>query len=145
MSSLQTIKHGVTIRGLAPLFQVYDMPTSIAFYRDILGFEVISTSPVLGKDFFNWALLKLNGTELMLNTAYEEDDRPAHPDDARIAAHEDTSLYFACPDVDRTYQYLLSKGISLQAPVITHYGFKTIYVKDPDGFMLVFHWAMDER
>ena len=34
----------VEIRGMAPLFQVYDMPTSIAFYRDVLGFEVVTTS-----------------------------------------------------------------------------------------------------
>jgi hypothetical protein len=25
---------------MAPLFQVFDMPTSIAFYRDVLGFTV---------------------------------------------------------------------------------------------------------
>ncbi len=41
---------GLDIRGLAPLLQVYDMPTSVRFYRDLLGFEVVMTSPVLGED-----------------------------------------------------------------------------------------------
>ena len=30
------------IDGMAPLLQVFDMPTSLRFYRDVLGFEVIS-------------------------------------------------------------------------------------------------------
>jgi catechol 2,3-dioxygenase-like lactoylglutathione lyase family enzyme len=38
------------IRGVAPLLQVFDMPTSVRFYRDKLGFEVVSTSPVLAED-----------------------------------------------------------------------------------------------
>ena len=27
---------GIEIRGMAPLLQVFDMPTSIAFYRDVV-------------------------------------------------------------------------------------------------------------
>jgi catechol 2,3-dioxygenase-like lactoylglutathione lyase family enzyme len=34
----------IEVQGVAPLFQVFDMPTSIAFYRDVLGCEVVSTS-----------------------------------------------------------------------------------------------------
>ena len=75
----------IEIRGMAPLLQVFDMPTSIAFYRDVLRFEVVTTSKPRG-EHFDWALLRLNGVELMLNTAYEEDARPPAPDPARIAA-----------------------------------------------------------
>jgi len=28
------------IHGIAPLLQVFDMPTSLHFYRDVLGFTV---------------------------------------------------------------------------------------------------------
>jgi len=65
----------VDIRGMAPLLQVFDMPTSIKFYRDALGFEVVTTSTPRG-EHFDWALPQVNGVELMLNTAYEEDARP---------------------------------------------------------------------
>ena len=82
----------IEIRGMAPLLQVFDMPASIVFYRDVLGFQVKSTSSP-GKERFDWALLTLNGVELMLNTAYEEDARPPAPDPARVAAHEDTAIY----------------------------------------------------
>lgn len=62
------------LRGLAPLLQVFDMPASIRFYRDLLGFELVSTSHP--GEQFDWALLRLNGVELMLNTAYEAEARP---------------------------------------------------------------------
>ena len=99
---------GIDIRGMAPLLQVFDMPTSIAFYRDTLGFEVVTTSKP-GGEHFDWALLRLNGVELMLNTAYEEGARPPAPDPARIAAHDDTCLYFGCPDVDSAYAFLRAR------------------------------------
>ncbi len=37
----------MTIRTTSgtPLLQVYDLPTSLAFYRDVLGFEVVDTAP----------------------------------------------------------------------------------------------------
>lgn len=34
----------ITVRGLCPLLQVFDMPTSLRFYRDILGFSVVERS-----------------------------------------------------------------------------------------------------
>jgi glyoxylase I family protein len=85
------------IRGLAPLVQVFDMPTSVRFYRDLLGFN-LSTSQA--EDRFSWALLRLDGIEFMLNTAYEDDERPSVPDPARVTGHADTALFFGCPDVD---------------------------------------------
>lgn len=43
------------LAGFCPLLQVFDMPTSLAFYRDVLGFEVIQASPpgdkVSGENF----------------------------------------------------------------------------------------------
>jgi glyoxylase I family protein len=128
----------IDIRGLAPLLQVFDMPTSIHFYRDVLGFEVATTSRQ--GDRFDWALLRLKGVELMLNTAYEEDSRPAAPDPARISAHSDTALFFGCADLDGTYKHLLAHGLPVEEPVIRDYGMRQLYVTDPDGYSLCFQW-----
>lgn len=126
------------IRGLAPLLQVFDMPTSIHFYRDILGFEVVNTS---GRgDDVGWALLRLNGVELMLNTAYESDQRPPVPGANRVSAHADTGLYFGCPDVEQAYVQLRIKGLDVAEPVIRTYGMKQLNVTDPDGYNLCFQW-----
>jgi glyoxylase I family protein len=126
------------IRGLVPLLQVFDMPASIHFYRDILGFEVVHTSGTAEK--FDWALLRLNSVELMLNTAYEGDERPPFPDANRGAAHADTGLYFGCPDVEQAYVQLRIKGLEVAEPVIRTYGMKQLNVTDPDGYNLCFQW-----
>jgi hypothetical protein len=53
----------IDARGVCPLLQVYDMATSVKFYRDMLGFEVVTKSPVLGPDRFHWVLLRrMNST-----------------------------------------------------------------------------------
>ncbi|MDB5149843.1 MAG: hypothetical protein JWQ57_3863 [Mucilaginibacter sp.] len=129
------------IKGLAPLLQVFDMPVALGFYRDVLGFEIAQAS---GEgDDVDWVLLKLNSIELMLNTAYEKPNRPPEPDEQRIAAHADTSLYFGHPDIDKLYSYLLSKDMHLKKPQITGYGWKAIYLLDPDGYLLCFHWPLE--
>lgn len=124
------------INGMAPLIQVYDMPTAIRFYRDVLGFEVISQSTP--GDHFDWALLQLCDIELMLNTAYEADHRPEQPDPTRVRWHDDTALFFGCPDVDAVYQHMLDHGIQLNPPITTGYGMKQLYLHDPDGYNLCF-------
>jgi len=132
------------IRGLAPLLQVYDMPTSVRFYRDQLGFTVRMTSPSLGgEDRFHWCLLELGNAQLMLNSAYEFDsDRPVPPDAARTTAHDDICVYFSCPDVDAAYEEFRSKGVALGPPKVAPYGMKQLCFHDPDGFALCFQWAV---
>lgn len=127
------------VRGVTTLLQVYDMPTSIRFYRDVLGFEVVTTSPLLGEDRFHWALLRLGDTELMLNTAYEfDEERPVPPDAARVAAHDDTGLYFGCPNVEAVYEELRAKGVKVDEPKVTPYCMKLLFLRDPDGYVLSF-------
>ena len=130
------------VEGLAPLFQVFDMPASMHFYRDLLGFEVTNTSKPLSEraDHVNWAMLQLNGTTLMLNTAYEPEYRPAAPDPARIAAHSDSALYFARRDVDQAYRQLRTLGLNVKEPVVAPYGMKQLNLTDPDGYHLCFQW-----
>ena len=65
------------LRGVTPLLQVYDMPTSIRFYRGTLGFQVHTHAPHRGgsdPDSFHWVWLKHGVVDLMLNTAYEFDE-----------------------------------------------------------------------
>jgi len=120
------------IGGFATLIQVFDMPTSLAFYRDVLGFQVISDAPEDGR--CDWVWLKSGESELMLNTAYEADDRPPAPDLARIAAHADVTLYFGCDNVESAHTELRARGIATREPFVTGYGMKQLYLKDPDGY-----------
>lgn len=130
----------VDVRHVCTLLQVFDMPTSVHFYRDILGFEIVETSARDG-DQFDWGLLRLEDTHVMLNTAYEMHDRPARPEPSRVSAHGDTCLYFGCPDPDAVYKHLQAQGVDVQPPKNAPYGMRQLYVTDPDGYGLCFQWS----
>jgi len=136
----------IAIEGVTALLAVWDVPTSLQFYRDVLGFEVVSHSPPFteAKDDFGWALLRLNGVELMLNNAYDDNVRPAQGEDpARVKAHGDTTLYFGCRDVDGAYAALRERGVAVEAPKVAYYGMKQLYLKDPDGYGVCFQWSAE--
>lgn len=128
------------LRGLTPLLQVYDMPASIRFYRDLLGFHIHSHAPHRGgedPDRFHWVWLKRGDLNLMLNTAYEfDEERPVPPDPARVAAHGDTVLYFDCPDLDAAFQQLRARLPDLAPPHLTGYGMRELSFHDPDSYLI---------
>ena|ERR1700733_6113795 len=127
--------------GLTPLIGVFDMPTSLKFYRDVLGFEIVAASPEVvtpeGR-FSHWMWLRLGGAEVMLNTQYDSGERPASPSPERNDVHGDTSFYIGCADVEGTYEELKQRGLVADPPKKALYGLKLFSVKDPDGYALVF-------
>ena len=131
------------IKGMTPLLQVFDMAVSLQFYCDVLGFEIASADANTVAPNHNWVWLKLNGTDLMLNTAYEYDQRPPSPDPRRAASHEDIGLFLGAPDVDAVYAHLRAKGIDVKEPKVAPYGMKQLYLRDPDGYVLCFQWRAD--
>ena len=131
----------IEIRGMAPLLSVFDMPTSLKFYRDVLGFEVVQDS---GQgDNSGWVMLQLNDATLMLNTAYDDDERPPAPNPTHNAVHRDTCIYLGCPDVEAAYSYLKENGIDLESPTVAPYGMKQLYLSDPDGYNICFQWPVE--
>jgi glyoxylase I family protein len=130
----------VNIQGMTPLLQVFDVPTSLKFYCDVLGFEIVQTDHNTIAPNYNWVWLRLKDMDLMLNTAYEYDERPPAPDPRRVATHGDTALYFGAPDVEAVYAHLRAKGFDVKEPTVAPYGMKQLFVTDPDGFALCFQW-----
>jgi uncharacterized glyoxalase superfamily protein PhnB len=130
--------------SLTPLIQVFDMPRSVGFYRDVLGFEVTDTSAEVEAPegrHFQWALLKHGPAAVMLNTAYDVGERPAALAKSVVVAHGDTCLYLGCPDVDAAYDLLKSKGAAQRPPKVTAYGMKQLYLRDPDGYAVCLQQA----
>jgi glyoxylase I family protein len=126
----------IEFTGQTPLLQVFDMPTSVAFYRDRLGFEVVQQAGA--GDDVDWIWLRKNDSDLMLNTAYERDERPPRPDPARIAAHADVTLFYGCRDADALHRALRERGVECGPPTVAPYGMKQLTVRDPDGYLLCF-------
>lgn len=131
----------IKIEGMAPLLEVFDMPTSLTFYQDKLGFRVTGDS---GQgDESGWVMLELGDATIMLNTAYDDGERPEAPDPARAAAHRDTCIYFGCPNVDAAYEHLKANNIECEPPSIAPYGMKQLCVSDPDNYNLCFQWPAE--
>ena len=130
----------IVIEGMTPLLQVFDMSASLKFYCDVLGFEIVQTDNNTTAPNHNWVWLRLNSVDLMLNTAYEYDQRPSMPDPLRVATHRDVALFFGAPDVDAVYAHLRGSRIDVHEPTIAPYGMKQLFVHDPDGFELCFQW-----
>src|SRR5262245_48527457 len=49
----------------------------------------------------------------MLDTMYEDDDRPSASDPGRASAHGDATLFMGRRDLDAAYAHLRSKGVDL--------------------------------
>jgi uncharacterized glyoxalase superfamily protein PhnB len=132
----------IEIHGVSPLVQVFDMPRSIRFYRDVLGFTVtgIAKAKSDDPDDVDWVMLQLCDATVMLNTAYDPDDVPDAPEPGRWSGHQDTTLYFGCPDVDAAYRCLVEKGLDVKPPKVAWYGMKQLYLTDPDGFGICVQW-----
>lgn len=133
----------IPVRGMIPLLQVFDMPASLRFYCNQLGFELVQSAGP--ENDVGWVMLRLGGAQLMLNTQFELHDRPSAQDPKRTAAHGDTALYFGCPDVDAAYQHFRAQGLPVKSPYVTGYGYKAVDVKDPDGYHLCFHWPAEKE
>ncbi len=117
------------------------MLKSLAFYRDILGFEIVSSSPEVetaeGR-FSHWVWLKFGSAALMLNTQYDSDKRPEQPDGTRVATHSDISCYISCSDIEVPYEQLSKRGLKADPPRMAPYGLKVFNVIDPDGYGIIF-------
>src|SRR5438477_11042648 len=117
---------GIEIKGMTLLLSVFNMPRALAFYRDILGFEVVTDSG--NGDDSSWVWLCLNGADLMLNDQYDPGHVPDAPPAERTRWHHDTCLYFSCEDVNGAYEYLKSKRVNVKPPKVVPYGMKQLYV-----------------
>ena len=124
--------------GLTPLIGVFDMPSALAFYRDMLGFSVVAASPEVDTAegrFSHWMWLRFGGAEIMLNTLYDSNERPMQPPEKRS---KDAAFYIGCPDVELAHLELTSRGLKAESPKMAPYGPKLFSVEDPDGYTIVF-------
>jgi catechol 2,3-dioxygenase-like lactoylglutathione lyase family enzyme len=122
---------------LTPLVQVFDMPAAVRFYCEVLGFEVVTTSPeVDGPEgrHFQWARLRRGAATLLLNTPDDNGERPAQFDRSRWSGHAATCLFIGCSDVDAAYEELRTKIPQLEPPTIEPYGMKQLLLTDADGY-----------
>jgi len=110
-----------------------DYNASLAFYRDILGMELISEvyreerSSMMAK-------LSMNGQYLIeLFTFPDSPKRPSYPEACGLR-----HLAFSVANLDDTFEYMTAKGVECEAIRTTPDGERCFFTHDPDGLPIEF-------
>jgi len=120
-----------TVNGIAPFFIAKDVPASLSFYRNLLGFEVVFAEP--NDDPF-FGIVARDGAMIMLKDVGVS-PVPNYTRDP--AARWDA--YVNVPDPDELATEYLSRGVQFSVPLKdTHDGLRGFELKDADGYVLFF-------
>jgi len=115
----------VTFRRLTPMLRTPDLPGTLAFYRDVLGFELAASALEHG-----WLMLRRDGAELMLSglNDHEGDTVPGFTG----------SLYLEVDDVDVFWDTVRDRARIGYTPETFSYGMREFAVYDNNGYLLQF-------
>ena len=131
-----------TLSSIAPFFIVADVPATLSFYRDMLGFEVTFRGPTPEDEFFG--IVRRDGAMIMFKSLGAIRDgkeilvEPV-PNYAREPAFS-WDAYVDVPDLDALAAEFISRGVNFSVPLTDRGadGVRGFVIKDPDGYGLFF-------
>lgn len=131
----------MTLTRLIPMLNVSEIDKSIDFYREALGFEIVSDPALVAE--WRWATIRSGEVELMLS---ETGSAPGLS--GTVDPHADTRwpavFYFYPDDVAALFAEVIRKGYQSTPLEVTHYGMLEFSLRDPDGHVLSFGQDADE-
>jgi len=123
------------ISGISPFFIVSDVPSSMAFYVDRLGFEITFQGPEPDDIFFG--IVRRGGAQILM----KEVGVPPVPNYTRdikkgIARWD---AFVSVPDPEALAAEFASRNVEFFQPLRdTHDGLRGFEIKDADGYLLFF-------
>jgi uncharacterized glyoxalase superfamily protein PhnB len=133
-----------------------DAKKSVAFFRDMLGFEVEKTWP--DEKNPRWANLQMGSQSIMLGASMSPEDAQKMCGGDEGAAKYMATLaeefqknrpgvgivvYVRVDDVDAYHAKLVAKGMKgLPPPKTQFYGIRDFGLEDPDGYRFLFYQAV---
>ena len=119
---------------LSPNIMVDDLPGTIRFYIEQMGFSVEATAPE--QPPYDWASLRRNAVNLMFQTrASLGGDVPALKD---LPIGGALTFYIQVDDVEALYAELKDKVDIVREPHTTFYGAREFECRDNNGYLLTF-------
>ncbi len=110
--------------GARPNFHVRDIEATAAFYRDLLGFDIVAT---MGEPKLFFGLVVREGAEIAL--VQNDDPQPV-------------GCYVYVTGVDALHDRLAASGATITNPLATQpWGNRDFVIADPDGHQI----AIGER
>jgi catechol 2,3-dioxygenase-like lactoylglutathione lyase family enzyme len=120
---------------IMPLFIVRDVPRSLAFYRDRLGFEITFQGPEPDDIFFG--MVKRGHAEIMFKDIGVE-PIPNYTRDIK-KGHAPWDAYVYVPDPDALAAEFQSREVKLWKPLsVNSDNLRGFEVQDVDGYVLYF-------
>jgi uncharacterized glyoxalase superfamily protein PhnB len=114
------------IHSVVPVLRVTDMPRSLHFYVEILGFSLCweNTQDGGGEN----AMLEAGTVYLLLSTG------------AHLGAEPGLTgvLYFNIDEIDSYFQRIQEQVTVVWPPETMDYGQREFGIRDPDGYLLAF-------
>ncbi len=120
------------MRAISPFFIVRDVPRTIAFYCDHLGFETRLREPEPNPFF---AIIGRDGAQIFIKA--EKDIEPV-PNSKRHR-HLRLDAFVYAEDPDALAADFADHGATFSVPLKdTHDGLRGFEISDPDGYVLFF-------
>ena len=123
------------ISSIAPFFIVNNVPAALAFYRDLLGFDITFQGPEPDDIFFG--IVQRGGAMIMFK-AVGVDPVPNYTRDIKqgIARWD---AYLDVPDPDALAAEFSSRNVEFFVPLMdTDDGLRGFELQDVDGYVLFF-------
>jgi catechol 2,3-dioxygenase-like lactoylglutathione lyase family enzyme len=123
------------ISGISPFFIVSHVPSSLAFYRDRLGFEITFQGPEPDDIFFG--IVRRDGAQILMKDIGVAPVPNYTRDVKKGIARWDA--FVSVPDPDALAAEFASRNVEFFQPLKdTHEGLRGFEVKDADGYLLFF-------
>jgi len=125
-------------------FTSNNVPDAMAFYRDVLGFEISTTWPSESEP--QWASCLMDGQSIMLGAAMDgcegvdSDFHKANNEAFAKAAGGGLVVYVQVDDIDAYHEAVKKRGGKPACdPKNEFYGLRNFMIQDLDGYRLAFY------
>lgn len=119
---------------LTPNLMVEDVNATVAFYRDVLGFDLVTSVPESGA--LDWALVRRDTVDVMFQSrASLAADLPQFRDRSPGGA---LTFYIDLEGIDALYAQVAGRGAVVKDLATTFYGTREFTMEDCNGFLLTF-------
>ena len=122
------------LKKLTPNLMVEDVARTLAFYRETLGFELLTTVPDQAP--FDFAMVKRDGVELMFQSRASLSENVPALIGSPIGASQ--TFYIEATNVHELYDSLREKVEIVVDLHSTFYGTQEFYFRDLNGYILSF-------
>jgi lactoylglutathione lyase len=130
----EVLQMATHLKKLTPNIMVEDVNQTVQFYKEIVGFELLTSVPSEGQ--FAWAMMKRDGVEIMFQS------RTSLGDEITVLKQREIggalTFYLEVEGVKDLYSNLKDKVTLVQDMHTTFYGSREFAIQDCNGFILSF-------